>query len=292
MCDERTIRETNARRQRSPSLSRREFGALSLGAGLALSLPRAANAVEVTAAEIDVPTPDGMADCYFVHPTSGVHPGVVIWPDARGMRAAYRQMAARLAESGYAVAAINPYYRNQRAPVLREGAAVEDPGVLDTLRPLMQSLSAQTHVTDATALVEFLDGHAAVDTGRKTGHMGYCMGGPIVMRAAAALPERVGACASFHGAGLVTDRPDSPHLLVPQMQAAFLFAIAEGDDAQDPDAKTVLRESFDAAGKSAEIEVYEGTLHGWCPPGNGAYHEAQAERAWSRLLALFERALA
>ena len=158
--------------------------------------------------------------------------------------------------------------------------------------PLMRSLNADTNVTDAKAFVSFLDSQSSVDKGRKMGTMGYCMGGPITMRTAAAIPDRIGAGASFHGGGLVTDGPDSPHLLVEKMTAHYLFAIAENDDQRQPEAKDVLRETFEAAGLPAEIEVYEGAMHGWCPPDTPVYHEAQAERAWSRLLALFERALA
>ena len=288
MCDERTSAD-DARYLRAKRLTRREFGAVSAGAGLAALLPRAANAQAVTEAEIDVPTPDGVADSFFVHPASGVHPGVLIWPDAFGLRPAKRQMARRLAESGYSVLVVNQYYRSQRAPIVesRDFGAVRE-----TLMPLMASLNAETHVRDARAFVSFLDSQSAVDGNRKMGTMGYCMGGPITMRTAAAVPDRIGAGASFHGGGLVTDQPDSPHLLVPQMQAHYLFAIAENDDENEPEAKNVLREAFDQAGLPAEIEVYEGALHGWCPPDTLVYNEAQAERAWSRLLALFERALA
>ena len=288
MCDERTTAD-DARYLRAKRLTRREFGAVSAGAGLAALLPRAANAQAVTEAEIDVTTPDGVADSYFVHPASGAHPGVLIWPDAFGLRPAKRQMARRLAESGYAVLVVNQYYRTQRAPIVesRDFAAVRE-----TLMPLMGTLNAETHVRDARAFVSFLDSQSAVDGNRKMGTMGYCMGGPITMRTAAAVPDRIGAGASFHGGGLVTDQPDSPHLLVPQMQAHYLFAIAENDDENEPEAKNVLRDAFAQAGLPAEIEVYEGALHGWCPPDTLVYNEAQAERAWSRLLALFERALA
>ena len=288
MCDERTAVDTDEY-LRAKKLTRREFGAVSAGAGLAMFWPRAANAQEVTASEIDVTTPDGVADCHFVHPASGAHPGVLIWPDAFGLRPAKRQMARRLAESGYSVLVVNQYYRSQRAPIVetRDFAAERA-----TLLPLMGTLNAETHVSDARAFVSFLDGQSSVDSSRKMGTMGYCMGGPITMRTAAAVPDRIGAGASFHGGGLVTDQPDSPHLLVPQMTAHYLFAIADNDDQADPEAKNVLREAFDAAGLPAEIEVYEGALHGWCPPDTQVYHEAQAERAWSRLLALFERALA
>ena len=292
MCDERTLRDADDHLRRSGNLTRREFGALSVGTGLAMLLPRAANALAVTAADVEVSTPDGTADCHFVHPSSGTHPGVLIWPDALGLRPAFEQMARRLAESGYAVLVVNPYYRTERAPVLPEGASFRDEATRNKIFPLMRSLSAATNVMDATAFIGFLDSQSAVAGDRKMGTTGYCMGGSMTMRTAAAFPERVGAGASFHGGRLVTDAPDSPHLLAGKMQAHYLFAIAENDDKKDPEAKNALREAFAAAGRPAEIEVYAGTLHGWCPPDSAVYHEAQAERAWSRLLALFETALA
>ena len=292
MCDERTLRDADDHLRRSGNLTRREFGALSVGTGLAMLLPRAANALAVTAADVEVSTPDGTADCHFVHPSSGTHPGVLIWPDALGLRPAFEQMARRLAESGYAVLVVNPYYRTERAPVLPEGASFRDEATRNKIFPLMRSLSPETNVTDATAFIGFLDSQSAVAGDRKMGTTGYCMGGSMTMRTAAAFPERVGAGASFHGGRLVTDAPDSPHLLAGKMQAHYLFAIAENDDQKDPEAKNALREAFAAAGRPAEIEVYAGTLHGWCPPDSAVYHEAQAERAWSRLLALFETALA
>ena len=292
MCDERTLREAEEHLRRSEHLTRREFGALSVGAGLAMLLPRAAEALEVTAMNVEVATPDGTADCHFVHPSSGAHPGVLVWPDALGLRPAFESMARRLAESGYAVLVVNPYYRSVRAPVLPEGASFRDEATRKKIFPLMRSLSPETNVRDATAFVGFLDGQDAVANDRMMGTTGYCMGGSMTMRTAAAFPDRVGAGASFHGGRLVTDGPDSPHLLVDRMRAHYLFAIAENDDKKDPEAKNMLREAFAAAGLPAEIEVYAGTLHGWCPPDSAVYHEAQAERAWSRLLALFETALA
>ena len=288
MCDERTDAD-NTRYLRAEKLTRRQFGAVSAGAGLAFLLPRAANAQSVTEAEIDVTTPDGVCDSYFVHPSSGAHPGVLIWPDAFGLRDAKRQMAKRLAESGYSVLVVNQYYRSQRAPIVSSTNFQE---VAPIVRPLMGTLNAETHVRDARAFIGWLDGQASVDTSRGVGTMGYCMGGPITMRTAAAVPDRVKAAASFHGGGLVTDQSDSPHLLVPQMQAQYLFAIAENDDENEPEAKNVLREVVDKAGLPAKIEVYDGALHGWCPPDTQVYNEPQAERAWSRLLVLFERALA
>ena len=288
MCDDRTVTE-NTEYLRATKMTRRQFGAVSAGAGLAILLPRAANAQAVSEADIDVTTPDGVADCFFVHPTSGAHPGVLIWPDAFGLRAAKKQMARRLAESGYSVLVVNQYYRAQRAPIVDTTNFAE---VRDTLAPLMGSLNADTQTRDAMAFVRFLDTQPAVDRNRKMGTMGYCMGGPFTMRTAAAVPDRMGAAASFHGGGLVTDQADSPHLLVPEMKAQYLFAIAENDDNNQPEAKDVLRDAFARAGLRAEIEVYAGAMHGWCPPDSTVYHEAQAERAWSRLLALFENALA
>ena len=292
MCDERTHKESMEYLHRSGELTRRQFSAISAGAGLSMLLPRAADAQEVTEADVEVMTPDGVADCYFVHPSSGAHAGVVIWPDIMSLRPAFRKMGRRLAESGYSVLVVNPYYRVRKAPVVPEGATMAQDETRNTVFPLAGTLSAETHATDARAFVNFLDSQAAVDRNRKIGTMGYCMGGPITMRTAAAVPDRIGAGASFHGGGLVTDGPDSPHLLVPNMQARYLFAIAENDDAEEPDAKDVLREAFADAGLPAEIEVYEGTLHGWCPLDSHAYNEPQAERAWSRLLALFDIALA
>ena len=288
MCDDRTDSD-NTEYVRTTKMTRRQFGAVSAGAGLAMLLPRAANAQAVSEADIDVTTPDGVADCYFAHPASGAHPGVLIWPDAFGLRSAKKQMGRRLAESGYSVLVVNQYYRTQRAPIVN---TTDFAAERDTLMPLMGSLNADTQTRDAMAFIRFLDSQPAVDPSRKMGTMGYCMGGPFTMRTAAAVPDRIGAAASFHGGGLVTDQANSPHLLVPEMKAHYLFAIAENDDNNQPEAKDVLRDAFALAGLPAEIEVYAGAMHGWCPPDSNVYHEAQAERAWSRLLPLFESALA
>lgn len=292
MCDENTVDDNERALGKASALSRRQFTAISAGAAITLALPRSAHAQSVTEADIDVPTPDGIADCYFVHPASGRHAGVIVWPDVLGLRPAYRQMGKRLAESGYAVLVVNPYYRSAKAPVLPAGASFQDPATRERVMPLAQSLTPQTITTDAKAFVEFLDRQAAVDTNRKIGTTGYCMGGPITMRTAAAVPERIGAGASFHGGRLATDGADSPHLLVPQMKASFLFAIAQNDDEREPEVKNQLRTAYAAAGLPAEIEVYEGAMHGWCALDSAVYNEVQAERAWARLLALFESALA
>jgi carboxymethylenebutenolidase len=291
MCDER-FDEDLANYMRFPPLTRRQFAAASIGAGVVVMLPRAADAVDVKESDIDVKTPDGVADCYFVHPATGASAGVLVWPDILGLRPAFRQMGKRLAESGYAVLVVNPFYRQKRAPFVPPGASFADQATRDIVMPLAKGLSATTHVTDAKAFVAFLDTQAAVDKRRKIGTTGYCMGGPIVMRTAAAVPDRIGAGASFHGGGLVTKNADSPHLLIPSMKAHFLFAVAENDDQKEPDAKNVLRDEFAKAKLPAEIEVYAGAAHGWCPPDSAVYNEKQAERAWARLLVLFKAALA
>lgn len=290
MCDENFEHdlETYAR---FPPLTRRQLGAVSLGAGLTFMLPRAADAQAVNESDVTIKTPDGQCDAYFVHP-AGASAAVIVWPDILGLRPAFRQMGKRLAESGYAVLVVNPFYRNKKAPIVEPGASFSDPKVREAVMPLAGALNATTHVTDAKAFVAWLDTQAAVDKKRKIGTTGYCMGGPIVMRTAAAVPERIGAGGSFHGGGLVTKDPDSPHLLVPKMKASFLFCVAENDDQRDPTAKDVLKETYAKAKLPAEIEVYAGAAHGWCPPDSAVYNEKQAERAWSRMLALFKTALA
>jgi carboxymethylenebutenolidase len=287
MCDQEHFDKDRTEYERLGRVTRKQFGML-LGAGVAMMLPQVANAVSVVEADVTVPTPDGSADCYFVHPASGAAPGVLIWPDIFGLRPAFRQMGKRLAQSGYSVLVANPFYRTKKAPTADAGAATP----IDQVRPLAQTLNATTHMTDAKAFVAWLDGQAAVAKNRKIGTQGYCMGGPIAFRTAAAVPERVGAVASFHGGGLVTDKPDSPHLQAAKSKAQFLVAIAANDDARSPNDKTIMKETFAKADLPAEIEVYEGSAHGWCPPDSHVYNEPQAEKAWSRLLVLYGKALA
>ena len=248
-------------------------------------------AADVTETEVQIKTPDGTCDAYFVHPATGAHPGVLIWPDIFGLRPAFRQMGKRLAESGYAALVVNPFYRVKPAPTAPEHPDFNDAATRTALMSLMGALTQETAFTDAKAFIPWLDAQSAVDKKRKMGTTGYCMGGPLTMRTAAAMPARVGAGASFHGGGLVTDKPDSPHLLVPKMKAHYLFAIAENDDQKQPEAKDVLRAAFARAKLPAEIEVYAGTMHGWCPPDSQVYNQEQAEKAWSRLLVLFKSAL-
>jgi carboxymethylenebutenolidase len=293
MCDNDTLEDMIEYRLRSAGLSRRRFGALSLGAGVISLLPPVAGAAaEVQESEVDIKTPDGTADAYFVHPSRGTYPAVLMWPDIYGLRPAFRQMGKRLAESGYSVLVVNPFYRTKRAPTAAEHADFEDPATRAALMALYDSVTAATAVTDAKALVAWLDGQPPVERKRRMGTCGYCMGGTLTMRAAAAVPERIGAGASFHGGSLVTDKPDSPHLLVPRMKAQYLFAIAANDDQRQPETKNVLRQAFATAKLPAEIEVYAGTVHGWCPTDSRVYDHDQAEKAWSRMLALFKTALA
>jgi carboxymethylenebutenolidase len=286
MCDQDQFETDRQEYESRGWVTRRQFGVL-LGAGVAMLLPQVANAVTVTESDVNVKTPDGTADCYFVRPASGTAPGVLMWPDIFGLRPAFRQMGKRLAESGYAVLVVNPFYRVKKAPTAEAGAATPIPQLL----PLAQGLSETTQMTDARAFIAWLDGQSSVAKDRKIGTQGYCMGGPIAFRTAAAVPARVGAVASFHGGGLVTDMPNSPHLQTAKTKAQLLIAIAANDDMRSPNEKNVLKETFSKANLPAEIEVYAGA-HGWCPPDSQVYNEPQAEKAWSRLLALYGKALA
>lgn len=277
--------------QRRRGLDRRAFGRLALGAGALAALPGLAAADGVAGREVEIRTADGTADAYFVHPDAGRHSAVLVWPDIFGLRPAFRRMADRLAEAGYAVLVVNPFYRTQRAPTAPAQADFNDPDTRRALMALRATLTARTAEVDAVAFLAFLDAQAVVDPRRKMGTAGYCMGGPLVFRTAAAVPERVGAAASFHGGGLVTEAADSPHRQVAATRANFLIAIAANDDAKEPAAKDRLREAFAAARREAEIEVYAGTRHGWCPPDSPAHDPDAAEKAWQRLLALLARSL-
>src|SRR5947207_9546323 len=287
MCDQDHFEDDRRQYEALGLVTRKQFGAM-LGAGMAMMLPRVANAVAVTESDVNVTTPYGAADCYFVHPASGTAPGVLVWPDIFGLRPAFRQMAKRLAESGYSVLVVNPFYRFKKAPTADKGSATPIPQLL----PLAQALTETVQMTDAKAFIGWLDRQPAVAKNRKMGTQGYCMGGPIALRTAAAMPDRVGAAASFHGGGLVTDMPNSPHLQVAKTKAQLLIAIAANDDMRSAGEKNVLKETFAKEKIPAEIEVYAGAAHGWCPPDSQVYNEPQAEKAWSRLLVLYGKALA
>src|SRR4051812_36420103 len=287
MCDQDHFEEDRKQYEALGMVTRRQFGVV-VGAGITMMLPKVLNAVAVTESDVNVTTPDGTADCYFVHPATGAAAGVLIWPDIFGLRPAMRTMGKRLAESGYSVLVVNPFYRAKKAPTAENGAATPIAQVM----PLMQALTPTTHMTDAKAFVGWLDQQASVAKNKKIGTQGYCMGGPIAFRTSAAAPDRVGAVASFHGGGLVTNMPNSPHLQASKTKAQFLIEIADNDDKRAPNDKTALKETFAAAKLPAEIEVYTGAAHGWCPPDSQVYNEPAAEKAWSRLLALYSKALA
>ena len=285
----------------SGDVSRRDFVTLSLAAGLGLAAGAASGAeLPVVETNVEVKTPDGTCDAAFIHPTTGTHPAVVIWPDAFGLRPSMRDMGKRIAAEGYSVLVPNPFYRLAKAPVFDEPSKFNfgNPADMAKLTPLMASINAPGAAErDAVAFIAFLDGQRQVDRAKKVGTQGYCMGGPLVMKTAAAVPNRVGAGASFHGGGLVTDQPTSPHLLAPKIKARMYFGVASNDDMRQPDAKDKLKEAFAAAKVPAEIEVYSGSLHGWCVPdmplqnGNPIYNKPDAERAWTKLVALYKAAL-
>lgn len=282
MCDDLTAEDNR--------LSRREVGIALGAAGLAALLPSPADAVPVAGRAVSIATADGTADAFFVAPTKGRHPAVLVWPDIMGLRPAFEQMARRLAESGYAVLVVNQFYRSVKAPFLAPGESFDQPAVRDRITPWRAALTPAATSADGRAFVEWLDRQKEVDPRRPIGSSGYCMGGPMTIRTAAARPDRVRAVASFHGGGLVGDAPDGPDKLVARTKAGALIAVAQNDDARRPQDKDVLRAAYVAAKLPAEIEVYPAD-HGWCPPDSRAYDRAQAERAWSRQLALFAKHL-
>lgn len=296
MCDELTTADNE--RFLADGMSRRAFGAAAAIAGVGLLLPSPANALAVKGRDVTIRTPDGTVDAYFVAPATGKHPAILVWPDIYGLRPAFRQMADRLAESGYAVLTVNPFYRSATAQAL--AASGDRAAIRAKAGEYRKLLTPQATIHDATALVAFLDKQRGVNTRRGIGTTGYCMGGPLVIRTAAAVPGRVRAGGSFHGGGLVTADADSPHLLIPKTNATFLIAIAENDDARAPADKDKLRAAFDAhehhnasraSKRATEIEVYKGAMHGWCPPDSEVYNQVQADRAWARLLDLFSATL-
>ena len=275
-------------------MPRRDFVALSVTAGLAATSGSAEAAVDVVETNVEIKMPDGTCDAAFIHPKTGSHPGVLLWPDAFGLRPAMREMGKRLAAEGYSVLVPNPFYRVSKAPFTdASNFDFGKPEDRAKLQPLMGSVNAAGNPEkDAAAYIAFLDAQKEVDKAKKVGTQGYCMGGPLAFRTAAAVPDRVGAVASFHGGGLVAkDNPNSPHLLAAKTKAQFLIAIAANDDMSSPTDKTVMKDTFATAKLPAEIEVYP-AMHGWCPPDSGVYNQMESEKAWGRLLALYGKALA
>jgi len=286
--------------EEKPDLSRREF-VTTVAAGLAAAAAGGASAAELPLTEknVQVKTPDGIADAVFIYPSSGSHPGVLVWPDAFGLRPVMRDIGRRIAAEGYAVLVPNPFYRAAKAtvdaPVIKDQASFNfsNPADMAKLQPLMASVTAPGAAEkDATAYIAWLDEQPQVNKGKKIGTQGYCMGGPLVVRTCATVPNRVGAGASFHGGGLVTNNENSPHLLAPKIKARMYFGVAKNDDERQPDAKDKLREAFAAAKVPAEIEVY-GSLHGWCVsdmpagPAGPIYNKPDAEKAWAKLVTLY-----
>lgn len=289
MCDEFTVHEEDTALA-AKGFSRREFAAIGAAGVLAACTGGESSAQDgaaLTEAMVSIKTADGTADAFFVHPAKGKHPGVIMWPDIAGLRDAYKQMGRRLAAEGYAVLVVNHYYRSSPAPIMQTMAEWRTPEGQAKLQPMIAAISPAGTMRDAKAFAAWLDGQGSVDTARGIGTNGYCMGGPYTVRTAAAVPDRVRAAASFHGAALVTNAADSPHRLLAQTKANYLFAIARNDDARSPGDKDALREAAKAAGRPAEIEVYAAD-HGWCTLDAPVYDKAEAERAWARMLALYK----
>lgn len=273
-----------------PTVSRRTFGLMTVAAAGVSTAARAT--VPVVEKDVEIRTPDGTADAALYYPEGkGSWPAVLLWPDVVSLRPAFREMGRRLAGEGYVVLVPNLYYRTRRAPVVESGFNFADPGDRAKITALRAALTPEGVDRDAAAYVAFLDAQSRTDRKRKAGVQGYCLGGALAFRTAAAAAGRVGAVASFHGGGLYTDQPTSAHLTLPRSRAEYLVLIADNDDKQDPSIKDRLKAAMDAAGRPAKIEVYAGADHGWCVKGSQVYNEAAAEKAWAELLALYGRVL-
>jgi carboxymethylenebutenolidase len=275
-----------------PTLTRRAFG---LGAAATVVLTSAAAGAQskVVEKDVNVPMASGVADSALFYPEGkGPWPAVLVWTDILGLRPVFREMGRRLAAAGYVVLVPNPFYRNAKAPVVDGSFDFSKPEDRAKVMPLAAALTADANISDAKAYLTFLDAQPQTDKKKKMGVQGYCMGGPLTYRTAATVPNRVGAAATFHGGGLVTDKPDSPHLMIPKMKAEVYSAVADNDDQRDPAAKDKLKEAFAAAKVPAKVEVYPGCAHGWTVKGSQVYNEPGAEKAWAELLGLYKRRLA
>ena len=253
-------------------------------------LPTAAFAANVTETDVSVPTPDGTADAVLFHPAgSGSWPAVLMWPDILGLRPVFRDMGRRLAGEGYTVLVPNPFYRTKRAPVVTGPFDFNKPEDRAKLSGLRDALTDAAIDRDATAYLAFLDKQKQTNRSKGAGVQGYCFSGPFAFHTAVR-SDRIRAVATFHGGGLVSKEPSSPHLLIPKTKASFVVAIAQNDDQKQPEAKDVLKAAFAAAKCPATVEVFPAD-HGWCVPGSQAYDQAPAERAWAELLRLYRSKL-
>jgi carboxymethylenebutenolidase len=274
-----------------PTVSRRAFVA-GTAATVVLSSTHVSAQTKVVEKDVNVPMASGVADSALFYPEGkGKWPAVLVWTDILGLRPVFREMGRRLAAEGYVVLVPNPFYRNAKAPVVDGSFDFSKPEDRAKVMPMAAALTADANVSDAKAYTAFLDQQPQTDKKKKMGVQGYCMGGPLTFRTAATAADRIGAAATFHGGGLVTDKPDSPHLLIPQMKAEVLCCVADNDDKRDPAAKDKLKEAFAAAHLTATVEVYEGCNHGWTVRGSQVYNEAGAERAWAERTALYKRTL-
>lgn len=291
MCDESKLAEW-ARN----AISRRQFGALTGAAALA-----ACGSGEIKAQStfpglaergINFETPDGTMDGFFVRPENGNHPAVILWPDIASIREAKRNIARKLASAGYCVLVVNPFYRDVTGEQFADFAAFVSDGGFQKVGPWRGKLTPEAIMRDAVAIVDWLDRQEGVDQAKGIGTQGYCMGGPLTIWSAAAVPSRIKAAASFHGGGLVrADNPMSPHALLDKVEASLLIAVAQDDDAKAPTDKTVFADAARAADVAATVEVYPGN-HGWMVPDSPAYDATAAGRGEADLKALYAAALA
>ena len=284
MCDEARLKQW--------AMDRRQFGALAGAAAVVACSPGEVaeggnTASELAESTVDFLTEDGTMDAFFVRPTSGEVPAIIHWPDIAGIRESHRNMARRVAAEGYAVLLVNPYYRDVVGEQFVDFAAFIEAEGFSKVSPWREKLSSFAVKRDASAIVAWLDAQAPVDSSRGIGAQGYCMGGPFTVYSAHAVPDRVKAAASFHGGGLVREDEESPHKLLAETQAGYLFAIARDDDAEAPGDKGALAEAAEAAGRAAKVDVYAGD-HGWTVPDSPAYAQGAAERAYADALTLYE----
>jgi carboxymethylenebutenolidase len=275
-----------------PTVTRRTFVVTSAATAMALGSAASLAEDKVVEKDVNVQMASGVSDSALFYPEGkGLWPGVLVWTDILGLRPVFREMGRRLAAQGYVVLVPNPFYRNAKAPVVDGSFDFSKPEDRAKVMPMAQALTADANISDAKAYTTFLDAQPQTDKSKKMGVHGYCMGGPLTFRTAATRADRIGAAATFHGGGLVTGKPDSPHLMIPQMKAEVLCCVADNDDKREPTAKDTLKQAFAAAHLTATVEVFEGCNHGWTVRGSQVYNEAGAERAWSELTALYKRKL-